>query len=139
MMTTYKNSSGREATVERLLGALLMALGIGAMTPRGGMYVILEASGERGWWAMVMLSVGCWVIVVSYLNMPKLRIAMQAILIGVECMVLRKFIQASLWGATFQTIVVIVFAALGIYRITKDLLHERNFGALNEKRTYRGG
>lgn len=113
----------RESSVERLIGGLTMALGIGALIPRPGLglYSLLEQSGERGIWAMAMLTVGCWAVAASYLNIRSVfRIVVQ---VGVVCFwfaLTWKFIGAQLWGAALQGGVVIIFAIDAIVRFIHD-------------------
>jgi uncharacterized membrane protein len=97
-----------------------MALGIGALIPRNGfgLYALLEASGERGWWAMLMLTIGCWMIAASYLRrMPYLRIGMLSAGTAFWIVLSVKFVTASLWGAAIQGAVIVMFALDTICRL----------------------
>jgi hypothetical protein len=109
----------REATVERFIGALTMALGVGAMIPRAGfgLYAVLEASGERALWSLLMLNLGALVIVVSYLQRPHLRMLMHVIAIVLWTVIGAKFVNAHLWGAALQAAVVVTFSAASARRL----------------------
>lgn len=113
--------NGREATIERFIGALTMALGAGAMfyRPGAGLYAILEATGERAFWSLGMLNFGCVMIVLSYFWLPKTRICCHAFACLVWGALLQKFLEVNLWGAALQAMVVLFFAASSAYRIVR--------------------
>lgn len=123
MLTENKYMFSRAPTntvIERFIGALTMALGFGSLIPRKGfgLYALLEESGDRVLWSLVMLSVGCWAIAASYLRLASnVRLAVLFIIIGAWFAIGLKFIQASLWGAALQAGVIELFAIETFVRI----------------------
>lgn len=114
------SSASRESTVERFIGALTMALGVGALVPRAGfgLYALLELNGQRTLWSLLMLTVGCWIIAASYLQaMPRLRIFILTIGLLFWGALILKFVSASLWGAAIQGAVIVAFTFDTIIRL----------------------
>lgn len=100
------------ASVERFIGGLTIALGLGAMIPRAGfgLYAMLEAEGTRGIWAMSMLTIGVWIICTSYVErMPAFRLLVLGGTIAFWIALGLKFLAAQLWGAALQALVVMLF------------------------------
>ncbi len=98
-----------------------MALGVGALIPRAGLglYAALETTGDRGWWAMLLLSIGCWAIVVTYLDMPRLRVIVIFITVLLWAALTERFIRSNLWGASLQGAVVICFGLSSALRMAR--------------------
>lgn len=119
----------REATVERFIGALTMALGCGALIPRAGfgLYALLEMTGERTVWSMLMINVGFWLIATSYLStMNPTRVIMLVVVIVFWAMIGWKFFDAKLWSAALQAVVVEMFA---IDALVRTLVHGQKTNA----------
>lgn len=116
------------ASVERFIGGLTIALGLGALIPRAGygLYAMLEAEGTRGAWAMLMLTVGVWLICASYVTrMPGLRLSILAGGIIFWAILAYKFFASQLWGASLQAMVVILFGVDTWIRLAYGFEHER--------------
>lgn len=113
--------------VERFIGGLTIALGLGAMIPRKGygLYALLEAEGDRGIWALSMLAVGTWLIIGSYMHhMPIMRITILTAGVVFWIAILDKFITANLWGAAIQACVIIVFGIDAGIRLFYAQVHD---------------
>lgn len=108
-----------DPNLERFIGGLTAALGIGALIPRTGpgLYGVLEQSGDRLFWSMILLSLGCWALVLSYFEMPKIRTTVLIMIFALWCNLIYKFLSAQLWGAALQGLVVMVFTSFCIVRI----------------------
>lgn len=110
----------REATVERFIGALTMALGVGALIPRNGfgLYAMLEENGTRGWWSMLLLTAGCWLIATSYLDKrSRLRLFVFSAVTLFWLAIVYQFMNAHMWGAALQGAVILSFAADTLCRL----------------------
>ena len=118
------SSNSRESAIERLLGWLTIALGIGMLIPRPGLglYSILQASGDRILWSAAMNFFGVALIVASYFPTRVVRVALLFGSMLFWSMLALRFIDANLWGATLQAFVVILFSnsvAWRLWRIPK--------------------
>lgn len=111
--------SSQFASVERMIGGLTMALGLGAMIPRPGLglYALLESEGVRFFWSASMINFGFLLIACSYLPMPRLRVVMHLVACILWGGLLYKFTTVGLWGAALQACVVITFALSSAYRL----------------------
>lgn len=113
-------STGRAATIERFIGWLTVALGVGAMVPRNGMglYALLEAEGIRALFSVMLINVGCLAVAFSYIPLRSLRVFLQVVVALLWGWLIYKFVNAQLWGAAFQGCVVVSFAISSAIRIS---------------------
>lgn len=111
-----------DSLVERFIGALTMALGAGSIIPRPGLglYALLESSGERAMWSVLMLNFGCLLIAMSYMQNPLLRAFLLFAASSLWAGLVWKFVTAQLWGAALQGLVVISFSCIALYRRGAD-------------------
>jgi hypothetical protein len=101
----------RDSSIERLIGWLTIALGVGMLIPRPGLglYSVLEQTGTRAYWAAAMNVIGLWLVIASFYAAPIVRILLLVTATVCWVMLAFRFIDGQLWGATFQACVVIFF------------------------------
>ena len=116
-----------EASVERFIGALTMALGIGGLVPRPGLglYSLLEHTGARGLISIGMLNLGTLAIIISFFEVRSMRLVTVAALFSFWMFLIDLFISAGLWGAACQAVVVILFCINCFYLLVRNEIYPK--------------
>ena len=115
----------RASGIEFAVGCFLLSLGIGLLIPRRGhgLYSLIQAGGHAWAWS-VSLTVSALLLMLTSFYSRSIRIRLFAISCSMLCWsaLAFRFVEASLWGATLQSIVALVllngclFRLLGYFR-----------------------
>ncbi len=103
----------QDCDVDRLIGWLTIALGIGVLIPRAGfgLYALLESQGTRLPWAGMLLSSGTVLAMTAGFPWRKVRCTLLVLVTIVWGLLGWNFYESALWGATAQAAVIMWFSA----------------------------
>lgn len=109
----------RESGIEFAVGWFLFALGVGLLIPRPGLglWSIINAGGRAPVWSACITTSSLALIYFSYFRLPAIRFITVAAAMACWSALAFRFVEASLWGAAFQSFIALSLLNACLFRL----------------------